>query len=239
MVDISNAKAMARTLRTSLSQRSIELPHSACLELVARQFGFADWNVLSARLEPPRRPLSLPKDWFALGSISDTTHRLGLDPERPGTALIESLVARGRGKDLTGLIAVLMQSIKADTFRGQRLRLSADLRTQEADLATIWMRVDGDERRGLAFDNMLDRETEGPLTGTTDWTRRSIVLDVAPEAGSLHYGVFLRGYGRVWARHVRIEPVGPETPVTIVRRRETCDAANLPGVPANLDFCER
>ena len=122
MLDISNAKSMARTLRTSLSERRIDLPHSTCLELVARQFGFSDWNVLSARLEeresPSVTPLTLPKDWFVVGSVGDTTHRLGLDPDRPGAALIESIVARGQGKDLTGLIAVLMQSIGAEDFLG-------------------------------------------------------------------------------------------------------------------------
>ena len=64
MLDISNAKSMARTLRTSLAERRIDLPHSTCLELVARQFGFSDWNVLSARLEeresPSVTPLTLP-----------------------------------------------------------------------------------------------------------------------------------------------------------------------------------
>lgn len=242
MLDISNAKTMARTLRTSLSQRSIDLPHSACLELVARQFGFADWNVLSARLERPEasgRPLVPPKGWFAFGSISDTTHRLGLDPGRPGAALIESITARGHGADLTGLIAVLMQSIKADAFLGQRLRLTAEIRTQDADLATLWMRVDGHERRGLAFDNMMDRTDHGPLNGTAEWTRRAIVLDVAPEAGSLHYGFFLKGYGRAWARSFRIEAVEAEVPVTTIPHRETCDAARLPAGAANLDFCER
>jgi hypothetical protein len=45
-----DAKAMANSLRDSLATRSVSLSHSACLEIVAKQFGFADWNTLSAKL---------------------------------------------------------------------------------------------------------------------------------------------------------------------------------------------
>ncbi len=43
-----DAKAMARSLRDSLAARSVILSHSECLEIVAKQSGFADWNTLSA-----------------------------------------------------------------------------------------------------------------------------------------------------------------------------------------------
>ena len=33
-----------------MARRNVSLPHSECLEIVAQQFGFADWNTLSARL---------------------------------------------------------------------------------------------------------------------------------------------------------------------------------------------
>lgn len=153
--------------------------------------------------------------------------------------MIESIVARGQGKDLTGLIAVLMQSIGAQEFLGQRLRLTAELKVEDADAATLWMRVDGYERRGLSFDNMMERQTDGPLEGTANCTRRSIVLDVPEQAASLHYGFFLKGYGRAWARNVLIEPVGNEIPVTMTRLGETGDVSRMPRRPANLDFCER
>jgi hypothetical protein len=44
------AKTMAKSLRDSLVDRNVSLSHSTCLEIVARQFGFADWNTLSAKL---------------------------------------------------------------------------------------------------------------------------------------------------------------------------------------------
>jgi hypothetical protein len=44
------AKAMAKSLRESLTARNVLLSHSECLEIVARLAGFADWNTLSAKL---------------------------------------------------------------------------------------------------------------------------------------------------------------------------------------------
>jgi catechol 2,3-dioxygenase-like lactoylglutathione lyase family enzyme len=47
-----DAKAMAKTLRADvLASTQVDLPHSACLEIIAHQFGFADWNVLAAMIE--------------------------------------------------------------------------------------------------------------------------------------------------------------------------------------------
>ena len=46
-----DAKTMAKSLRDTLAAGSVLLSHSKCLEIVAKQLGFADWNTLSARLK--------------------------------------------------------------------------------------------------------------------------------------------------------------------------------------------
>jgi uncharacterized glyoxalase superfamily protein PhnB len=46
-----DAKAMAKSLRTALGAKQVSLTHSECLEIVAGQFGFDNWNVLSARID--------------------------------------------------------------------------------------------------------------------------------------------------------------------------------------------
>ena len=51
MRDFRDAKAMAQTLRDALKTRSITLTHSESLEVIARTFGFHDWNVLSAAIQ--------------------------------------------------------------------------------------------------------------------------------------------------------------------------------------------
>jgi catechol 2,3-dioxygenase-like lactoylglutathione lyase family enzyme len=45
-----DAKAMAKSLREGLGQKQIELSHSECLELIARQFSCDSWNVLAAKI---------------------------------------------------------------------------------------------------------------------------------------------------------------------------------------------
>jgi hypothetical protein len=48
MRNIPDPKTMAKALRKSLSQRQIDIPHSAALEIIAAQFGLDSWNVLAA-----------------------------------------------------------------------------------------------------------------------------------------------------------------------------------------------
>jgi catechol 2,3-dioxygenase-like lactoylglutathione lyase family enzyme len=45
-----DAKAIAKTLREQLAARKITLSHSECLELVARELGVDNWNLLAAKL---------------------------------------------------------------------------------------------------------------------------------------------------------------------------------------------
>jgi ATP-dependent Lon protease len=56
MRDYRDAKAMAQTLRDSLTSRTVTISHSESLELVSRMLGVADWNTLSALLQSDPRP---------------------------------------------------------------------------------------------------------------------------------------------------------------------------------------
>jgi ATP-dependent Lon protease len=51
MRDFRDAKAMAQTLREALKSKSVSVTHSESLELIARLFGFPDWNFLAARIQ--------------------------------------------------------------------------------------------------------------------------------------------------------------------------------------------
>ena len=50
------AKAMAKSLRDSLAAKHVPMSHAECLEIVARQFGFGNWNVLAAKIELQTTP---------------------------------------------------------------------------------------------------------------------------------------------------------------------------------------
>jgi hypothetical protein len=51
MRDYRDAKAMAKAMREALAGAELTITHSQALEIVARQFGLPNWNVLSARID--------------------------------------------------------------------------------------------------------------------------------------------------------------------------------------------
>jgi Glyoxalase superfamily protein/ClpX C4-type zinc finger len=50
MRDFRDAKAMAHALREALKAKAVETTHSDCLELLAKAFGYENWNILSAEI---------------------------------------------------------------------------------------------------------------------------------------------------------------------------------------------
>jgi ATP-dependent Lon protease len=60
MRDFRDAKAMAQTLRETLTTKAVTISHSESLELVSRMLGVADWNTLSALLHAERRDTTAP-----------------------------------------------------------------------------------------------------------------------------------------------------------------------------------
>jgi hypothetical protein len=51
MRDFRDAKAMAHALRDALKNRAAEITHSESLELIAKAFGYENWNILAAKIE--------------------------------------------------------------------------------------------------------------------------------------------------------------------------------------------
>ena len=108
----------------------------------------------------------------------------------------------------------LMQSVRADNFRGKRVRLSGYMKTENVGkYAGMWMRVDGTDMKMLDFDNMTDR----PIKGTTDWKRYEVVLDVGSDAQQIAFGVNLGESGQVWADDLKLEIVGQEIAKTSLK----------------------
>ncbi len=57
MRDFRDAKAMARALRDALKAKAIEATHAEALELIAKAFGYDNWNILSAKIEAAEPPV--------------------------------------------------------------------------------------------------------------------------------------------------------------------------------------
>jgi hypothetical protein len=125
--------------------------------------------------------------------------------------------------DEPGGFATVMQTIDASGFRGQRIRFRGMIRTELAGRAGLWMRVDEPDGRFSAFDNMEDRS----ITGTTDWERCQVVLDVGDSSSAVAFGVLLEGAGTVSFTDLAFEEVGADTPTT---------GGRLPRQPQNLDL---
>jgi hypothetical protein len=115
----------------------------------------------------------------------------------------------------------LSQIIRADDFRGKRVRFSAYVKTRGVSAAGLWMRVDGNGGI-LAFDNMGNRV----IGGTNDWTLVSVVLDVPKEAAGIALGVLLLSAGEVWIDDASLEVVGTDVRDTNMMA-PTSNAANV------------
>jgi hypothetical protein len=51
MRDFRDAKLMAHALRDALKDKAIETTHSESLELIAKVFGYENWNIFSAKID--------------------------------------------------------------------------------------------------------------------------------------------------------------------------------------------
>jgi ClpX C4-type zinc finger/Glyoxalase superfamily protein len=60
MRDFRDAKVMAHALRHALKDRTVETSHSESLELIAKAFGYENWNILSAKIEAAERTNDSP-----------------------------------------------------------------------------------------------------------------------------------------------------------------------------------
>jgi hypothetical protein len=107
-------------------------------------------------------------------------------------------------------LATINQVIRADNYRGQRIRLFAFVKTEKIEqMGCIWMRFDDDSRM-LLIDEMDDR----PITGTRDWTRYEIIMDVPKDAVRIVIGGALRGQGKIWVDDFQLDVVPESVPQT-------------------------
>jgi Periplasmic protease len=174
--------------------------------------------------EPARAIVSaLPNEPPAIGWLVHASapgnYRLGVDRSvAHGGMSSGHITAR---TDAPEEFATLTQAIGAGDYRGKRVRFSAFVRSRAVTGgAQLWLRVDGNGGM-MAFDNMGRRA----ITGTTEWTRVSVVLDVPSDASGLALGFLLQGGGEGWVDDAALEVVGSDVPTTNMMTEPTSDAA--------------
>src|SRR5687767_242322 len=180
--------------------------------------------------------VGFPAQWF--GSLP-TQFEIGTDNgvTRGGQA---SAYIRTRTRSVFGdQFGVMNQSVRADAYRGSRVRLSGWIRSYglTGQGAGLWLRSDGPAPQ--AFDNMDGRR----LVGTGEWREVSIVADIPENAIGIVYGVMMVSPGVIWADDLKLEIVGTDVPTTAGRTLFEPDTAALTRNydriamgPRNLDF---
>lgn len=104
-----------------------------------------------------------------------------------------------------GRFGNLMQVLDATTYRGKRVRFSAQVKhTGDPGQAQLWVRVDRPDKAPGFFDNMGDR----PIT-SDQWKRYEIVADVAEDAVTLNLGMILMGGGEASIDDARLDEAAP------------------------------
>jgi RNA polymerase sigma factor (sigma-70 family) len=129
--------------------------------------------------------------------------------------------------------AMLAQTIRADDYRGQRIRLSGFFKSHElTGMATLWMRIDSDNQL-LG----IDKSIEEAARGTSDWRQEHIVLDVPEDSKTIRFAVLVEGRGKAWVDDLRFEAVDRSIPLTNSSVRSGGERKpTMPKQPVNLDF---
>ncbi len=158
--------------------------------------------------------------------------------------VLESTGAGGGG-------GAVRQRMKADLYRGKRVRLAGWIQTDKADQGgALWLRVDmtnGD----YVLDNVLDASSKdasgNPIKG---WRRLEAVADIPADAAGISFGLRMRGGGQVRADDLSLTEVPKSVRTTTIERRPyrstgdkkaavqamLSEYANAPTRPVNLGF---
>ena len=182
-----------------------ELSQMLMMEVAQMRTGVAGWLLAGSRPEA-----------YQVGLASEI-HREG------AVAYLRSDGDPGEG------FGTLMQQIAPDDYRSKRLSFSAFVRADGVDRGGLWMRIDGPGGQQLAFDNMQQTR---PITGTKDWERHEVVLDVDQTAQKVAFGILLVGVGVLRIARCALETVGADVSVT------ASPVPQLPRRPRSLDFEE-
>lgn len=164
----------------------------------------------------------IPKGWI-LGGDDPNSYEVGIDTavSRSGS---QSAYMTHAKEDPKGF-GTLMQEMSPEDYAGKRLRMTMWVKSEKAFGVQPWLRIDGPQpHQPLGFDNCFERR----LTGTRDWTKFDIVLDVPEESTNIAFGIILAGTGKVWFDDVDFAEVANDVPTT--------DKAPKKRKPRNLKF---
>lgn len=150
----------------------------------------------------------IPNGWFKSGT-EPQDYLIGIDREMSengnSSAFIKSKELKPSGS------CDLMQEIKADNYRGERVRLTGYAKTKFVSYwAGLFMTVEDATGKTIAFDNMQNR----PVVGSSDWIKYEIVLDIPKNSSKILFGASLHGKGEIWIDDFKLLVVNKDVPIT-------------------------
>lgn len=153
--------------------------------------------------------------------ILNQDYTLGTDTsvKHSGSASVHVRATDLTLKNIPRQYAYISTRVRADIFRGKRVRFSAYLRSQDRQAqAGLWMWVPGiidgrptDPSLPMAWDSTF---TLRNVHDTTDWTKIEIVLDIPQQASYLLLGMQASTVGQEWMDDAQLEVVGTDVPTT-------------------------
>ena len=99
-------------------------------------------------------------------------------------------------------LGIIKKNLEPEKYLGTSVRMSGHVKTRGVkNWCGLWMRVDGPGSEILRFSCMRNR----PITGTRDWKKYDLALDIPSHSVLIHYGLILAGGGEVWADAFKFE----------------------------------
>src|SRR6266446_4485285 len=154
MRDFRDAKAMARALRDALKAKAIETTHSEALELVAKAFGYENWNILSAKIEAAEPMARLLGDTLKAKAV-ETTDAAALE-----------LIARAFGYESWNILSAKIEA--TEPRAGNEHTISAGTQDDKATLyCTFCGKSQHEVRKLMAVSNFAVFEEGDPVRVVT------------------------------------------------------------------------
>ena len=162
-----------------------------------------------------------PVKWFATGEQNFELCDAGVDAKmfasgQPNLSIACKVPVR----------VFLRQAPVGPPYWGKRVRFSGWIKTENVVPRSEALPVGASvsSAQGAAL-YIAATDTRGPVhnavvTGTTPWTYRELVIDIAPgtnapgDAKFIPMGLVLNGTGQVWVRDLKFEEVPRDTPLT-------------------------
>jgi Glyoxalase superfamily protein/Clp amino terminal domain, pathogenicity island component len=164
MRDFRDAKVMARALRDALKEKAVETTHAEALELIARAFGYDNWNILSAKIEAAEPETS---NGIAIRGEATAAHNNAHPPQFPTTATMHRALAHAIQRNhqyetLEHLLLALIDDVDASAvMKACKVDLGA-LKERltnyiDEDLKTMATNDSGEPKQSAGFQRVVQR----------------------------------------------------------------------------------